>query len=218
MFRQASLTVAKWPLKLYPATSSVALGFALLALGCGGTTTFQDTTPIKIAVAPPAPPPVADPPPPEPPKQVKIRDNRIELGQKIQFALNKSEILPASFSLMDELAKTIQENPQVQKVSIEGHASNEGQAQYNLALSKARAEAVRAYLVSKGVSADRLSSTGFGAAKPIATNDNEEGREKNRRVEFHITKQEVTKEKVEVDSAGKEKVIEKTSANEEAPK
>jgi len=82
MFRQASLTVAKWPFKLYPATSSVALGLALLALGCGGTTTFQDTTPIKIAVAPPAPPPVADPPPPEPPKQVKIRDNRIELGQK----------------------------------------------------------------------------------------------------------------------------------------
>ena len=216
MFRQASLTVAKWPLKLHPATSSVALGFALLALGCGGTTTFQDTTPIKIAVAPPAPPPPA-PPPPEPPKQVKIRDNRIELGQKIQFALNKSEILPASFSLMDELAKTIQENPQVQKVSIEGHASNEGQAQYNLALSKARAEAVRAYLVSKGVSADRLSSTGFGASTPSASNDNEEGREKNRRVEFHITKQEVTKEKVEVDSSGKEKVIEKTSANEEAP-
>jgi len=119
---------------------------------------------------------------------------------------------------MDELAKTIQENPQVQKVSIEGHASNEGQAQYNLALSKARAEAVRAYLVSKGVSADRLSSAGFGASKPIATNDNEEGREKNRRVEFHITKQEVTKEKVEVDGSGKEKVIEKTSANEEAPK
>jgi OOP family OmpA-OmpF porin len=217
MFRQASLTVAKWPLKLYPATSSVALGLALLALGCGGTTTFQDTTPIKIAVAPPAPPPQADPPPPEPPKQVKIRDNRIELGQKIQFALDKAEILPASFSLMDELAKTIKENPQVQKVSIEGHASNEGQAQHNLTLSKARAEAVRAYLVSKGVSADRLSSTGFGAAKPIASNDNEEGREKNRRVEFHITKQEVTKEKVEVDSAGKEKVIEKTSANEEAP-
>jgi OOP family OmpA-OmpF porin len=217
MFRQASLTVAKWPLKLYPATSSVALGLTLFALGCGGTTTFQDTTPIKIAVAPPAPPPQADPPPPEPPKQVKIRDNRIELGQKIQFALNKAEILPASFSLMDELAKTIKENPQVQKVSIEGHASNEGQAQHNLTLSKARAEAVRAYLVSKGVSADRLSSTGFGAAKPIASNDNEEGREKNRRVEFHITKQEVTKEKVEVDSAGKEKVIEKTSANEEAP-
>src|SRR4051794_23324072 len=119
-------------LESYPATSSVAICLALAMFGCGGTTTFQDTTPIRIAVAPPAPPP----PPPEPEKQVKIRDNRIEPGQKIQFALDKSEILPASFALMDELAKTIQENPQVQKVSIEGHASDEGEEQHNLVLSK----------------------------------------------------------------------------------
>jgi OOP family OmpA-OmpF porin len=104
----------------------------------------------------------------------------------------------------------------VQKVSIEGHASGEGEAQHNLALSKARAEAVRAFLVKKGISADRLASAGFGETKPIASNDTEEGREKNRRVEFRITKQEVTKEKVEVDpSTGKETIVEKTSRNEE---
>ncbi len=189
----------------------------VLVLGCGGTTTFQDTTPIRIAVAPPAPPPA--PPPPEPEKQVKIRDNRIEIGEKIQFALNKAEVLPVSFALLDELAKVIQENPHVQKVSIEGHASDEGEAEHNLALSKARAEAVRLYLVAKGVSADRLSSTGFGESKPLAANDSEPGREKNRRVEFHITKQEVTKEKVEIDPAtGEEKVIEKSSKNEEGGK
>jgi outer membrane protein OmpA-like peptidoglycan-associated protein len=207
-------------LEFYPATSSirstVAACLTLALVGCGGTTTFQDTTPIRIAVAPPAPPP-APTPPPAPEKQVKIRDNRIELGQKIQFALGKSEILSASFALMDELAKTIQENPQVQKVSIEGHASDEGDDKYNLLLSKARAEAVRQYLVSKGVSAERLSSTGYGETKPLVANDTPAGREKNRRVEFHITKQEVTKEKVEVDpTTGSEKVIEKTSANEEA--
>jgi OOP family OmpA-OmpF porin len=209
-------------LEFYPATSStrstLAACLALALVGCGGTTTFQDTTPIRIAVAPPAPPPPPPAPPPAPEKQVKIRDNRIELGQKIQFALGKSEILSASFALMDELAKTIQENPQVQKVSIEGHASDEGDDKYNLLLSKARAEAVRQYLVSKGVAADRLSSTGFGESKPLVANDTPGGREKNRRVEFHITKQEVTKEKVEVDpTTGSEKVIEKTSANEEAP-
>lgn len=206
-------------LEFYPATSpalsTVAACLALALVGCGGTTTFQDTTPIRIAVAPPAPP--APAPPPAPEKQVKIRDNRIELGQKIQFALGKSEILSASFALMDELAKTIQENPQVQKVSIEGHASDEGDDKYNLLLSKARAEAVRQYLITKGVSAERLSSTGFGESKPLVANDTPDGREKNRRVEFHITKQEVTKEKVEVDpTTGSEKVIEKTSANEEA--
>ena len=200
-------------LESYTTTINVTLCLALAAaLACGGTTTFQDTTPIRIAVAP-LPPPA--PPPPE--KQVKIRDNRIELGQKIQFAYDKAEILPASFALMDELAKVMQENPQVQKVSIEGHASDEGEDKHNLLLSKARAEAVRAYLVSKGVSTERMTSTGYGETRPLVSNDTDAGREQNRRVEFHITKQEVTKEKVEVDpTTGHEKVIEKTSANEEA--
>ena len=126
-------------------------------------------------------------------------------------------ILQASFALMDELAKVMQENPQVQKVSIEGHASDEGEDKHNLLLSKARAEAVRAYLVSKGVSTERMTSTGYGETRPLVSNDTDAGREQNRRVEFHITKQEVTKEKVEVDpTTGHEKVIEKTSANEEA--
>ncbi len=181
-------------------------------LGCGGTTTFQDTSPIRIAVAPPPAPP---PPQDAPQKQVKIRDNRIEISEKIQFAYNKAEVLQVSFGLLDELAKVIQENPHVQKVSIEGHASDEGEEQHNLLLSKARAEAVRVYLIAKGVAAERLSSAGHGESKPLASNDSEEGREKNRRVEFHITKQEVTKEKVEVDPAtGVEKVIEKSSMNE----
>lgn len=207
------------PLRAARLGSSQLLGLALLlALGCGGTTTFQDTTPIRIAVAPP-------PPPPEPPKaadppvqkQVRLRDNRIEISDKIQFKLGKAEILSASFGLLDEVAKVIQENPHVQKISIEGHASDEGDDTYNLNLSKARAESVRQYLIKKGVAADRLSATGYGETKPLVANDSEAGREKNRRVEFHITKQEVTKEKVEVDpDTGKEKVIEKSSKNEEA--
>lgn len=202
--------------KLYRITPSRTGWIALvLTLGCGGTTTFQDTSPIRIAVAPP-PPPQQDPPPA---KKVEIRDNRIEIGEKIQFAYNKAEVLSVSFALLDEIAKVIQENPHVQKISIEGHASAEGEDQHNLLLSKARAEAVRAYLVAKGVAAERLSSTGHGETKPLATNDTDEGREKNRRVEFHITKQEVTKEKVEVDpTTGEKKVIEKSSMNEEGAK
>jgi outer membrane protein OmpA-like peptidoglycan-associated protein len=197
------------------AWSSIARIALVAVAGCGGTTTFQDTTPIRIAVAPEPPPKVADPPPE---KQVKLRDNHIEIGEKVQFALDKSEILPVSFGLLDEVAKVIQENPHVQKVSIEGHASDEGDDNYNLSLSKARAEAVRAYLVKQGVAADRLSSAGFGESKPLVANDSEANREKNRRVEFNIIKQEVTKEKVEVDPAtGDEKVIEKSSKNEENP-
>jgi OOP family OmpA-OmpF porin len=171
---------------------SAAPGLVLLAaLGCGGTTTFQDTTPIRIAVAPEPPKVVADTPPPEPPK-VELKRNKIEIHEKVQFALDKSEILSVSFGLLDEVAKVIQENPHVQQVSVEGHASAEGDDNYNLSLSKARAEAVRLYLVSKGVAADRLTSTGFGETKPLADNDTEVNREKNRRVEFNITKQELT--------------------------
>jgi OOP family OmpA-OmpF porin len=188
---------------------SRAPGLVLLAaVGCGGTTTFQDTTPIRIAVAP-EPPKVAADPPPEPPK-VELKKNKIEIHEKIQFALDKSEILPVSFGLLDEVAKVIQENPHVQKVNVEGHASDEGDENYNLTLSKARAEAVRLYLVSKGVSADRLSSAGFGETKPLVANDTPENREKNRRVEFNIVKQELT---AETAAAGKD--VGKSSKNEE---
>lgn len=180
------------------------------ATGCGGTTTFQDTTPIRIAVAAPEPPPKQADPPQE--KKVELRNDRIEISEKIQFALDKSEILPVSFNLLDEVAKVIQENPHVQQISIEGHASDEGDDQYNLTLSKARAEAVRVYLTKKGVAAERLSSTGFGETKPLLPNDSPEGREKNRRVEFHVTKQENV-----ADAASPPgKTVEKTSKNEGA--
>lgn len=191
---------------------SAAPGLVLLAaVGCGGTTTFQDTTPIRIAVAP-DPPKVAADPPPEPPK-VELKKDKIEIHEKVQFALDKSEILPVSFGLLDEVAKVIQENPHVQKVSIEGHASDEGDDKYNLTLSKARAEAVRLYLVNKGVAAERLSSTGFGETKPLVANDTPENREKNRRVEFNITKQQLTAEAEP--APGKDKVDGKSSKNEE---
>lgn len=190
-----------------------ALAWPLLAaalVGCGGTTTFQDQTPIRVAVAPP-PPKVAEAPPP--PKQVVLRDNKIEITEKIQFALNKAEILSVSFSLLDEVAKVMRENPHVKLIAVEGHASPEGGDEYNLKLSQARAEAVRAYLVQKGVTAERLTAKGYGSSRPIAKNDTEQGREKNRRVEFNIIKQDITREKVEIDpSTGEQKVLEKTSA------
>lgn len=194
----------------------LALALPTIAMlgACGGTTAFADSTPIRIAVAP-APP---EPEPPAPPqKQVKIRDNRLEISERIQFAYNDSKILSESFAMVNELAKVIQENPHVQKIRIEGHASEEGSEALNQMLSRARAHAVRAFLIARGVAPGRLSAIGYGENKPIANNDSEEGREQNRRVEFRVLKQEVTKEKVEIDpSTGEEKVIETTSSSEEA--
>ena len=85
-------------------------------------------------------------------------------------------------------------------------------------LSDERAKSVRKYLVDHGVEADRLIAKGFGITKPLAPNDTEEGREKNRRVEFNIMEQDVTKRKVEIDPAtGKEKVIEETKTTVSKP-
>jgi OOP family OmpA-OmpF porin len=117
--------------------------------------------------------------------------------------------LPESFGLLDDITKIIKDNPHIKKIAIEGHASAEGDPKRNLTLSDERAKSVMKYIVDKGVDAKRLTAKGFGITKPIADNATEEGREKNRRVEFNIVEQDITKKKVEIDpKTGKEKVVE----------
>lgn len=190
----------------YSLAASLLLGLA----ACGGTTQFAGGQAFAIMGSlPPAPPP-----PPEedpgPPPRVELRDDRIEITEKIQFEVAKSTILPESFSLLHDIAEVIKKNPQVKKLSIEGHASAEGNASFNKKLSDARAKAVLEYLIKKeGVEASRLVSKGWGVDKPIAPNDTEDNREKNRRVEFLVVEQDVTQQKVEIDQeTGKEKVVE----------
>ncbi len=192
---------------------------------CGGVTQFGSAQPFTIAGTPPPPPPAPPPPAPaakeepKPPPRVELRDNRIEFKEKIQFQVNKATIKEESFSLLHDIAEVIKKNPQVTKISIEGHASAEGEAKHNKKLSDERAKSVMSYLVKKeAVEADRLTATGWGIEKPIASNDSEEGREKNRRVEFLVTKQEFTEKKVEIDPAsGKERVVEEKKQTYEAP-
>jgi OOP family OmpA-OmpF porin len=196
---------------------------AALSVACGGTIAFQGANPIGVVGTPPAPPPPPPPPkeePPPPPARVEVRDNKIEIKEKIQFEYNKAVILPASFGLLDEIAGVIKKNPHLKKISIEGHASSEGDPKHNLKLSDERAKSVMKYLVDKGVEAGRLAAKGFGSQNPIADNKTEEGKEKNRRVEFLILEQDVTQKKVEVDHTGKEKVLEEkqtTEKKEEPP-
>jgi len=198
--------------KFITLTALLTSAFILPACG-GGTTVFQGAGAIAIVGTPPAPPP--PPPkkeePPAPPPRVEIRDNKIDFKEKIQFEEAKAVIKPESFSLLDDIVKVIKENPQIKKLAIEGHASAEGDAKKNLKLSDDRAKAVMKYCVDHGIEAPRLTAKGFGVTKPIADNATEEGREKNRRVEFNITEQDVTKKKIEIDpKTGKEKVIGET--------
>ncbi len=199
-----------------PVLSGIVVLAATVGMtACGGATVFQDQSAIVIGATPPPPPP---PPkveaPPAPPARVEVRADKIEINEKIQFDHNASTIKPVSFSLLDEIADVIRKNPQIKKLAIEGHASSEGDANNNKKLSDSRAKAVLAYLTGKGIQAGRLTAKGYGSEKPIATNDTDEGKEKNRRVEFTIVEQDVTTKKVEVGADGKEKVVEVSKSTE----
>lgn len=130
-------------------------------------------------------------------RRVIVAADKVEIREKIQFRHNESVIESSSDSLLDEIASVIRANPQLKRLRIEGHASAEGDASANRKLSEARAQAVRDQLVARGVPEDVLEAEGYGADNPIATNDTEEGREKNRRVEIDILEQDDVVERVE---------------------
>ncbi len=105
----------------------------------------------------------------------------------IFFDFNKSILKAASFPELDRIVSLMKEK-RTMTVEIAGHADATGPENYNLLLSEWRAKAVTKYLVNKGIEKDRIVTVFFGEAKPIDTNDTREGRKKNRRVEFKITK------------------------------
>ena len=118
---------------------------------------------------------------------VQVTRERLELNDTIHFEVDKAVIRARSFPLMDAIAKALEDHPEVLVVSIYGHTDSTHTDAYNLDLSKRRAKAVMQGLVERGIDRKRLRTDGFGEAKPIASNETEEGRAKNRRVEFHIT-------------------------------
>lgn len=124
---------------------------------------------------------IPPPPPPKPP---------IEVGQRIvlrgiYFSSGSARIDPRSYPILDDAIRNMKENPTV-KVEIQGHTDSVGDASYNLNLSQSRADAVRSYLISAGVSSERLVARGYGENMPVASNLTTEGRSENRRIEFLI--------------------------------
>ncbi|HYP90362.1 MAG TPA: OmpA family protein, partial [Polyangiaceae bacterium] len=88
--------------------------------------------------------------------------------------------------LLLEMANLIRTRADLGAIAIQGYTDSRGGAKHNIDLSKARAAAVRAYLVKHGVPDDRLSADGFGSQRPIDDNNTDAGRARNRRVEFHF--------------------------------
>lgn len=114
----------------------------------------------------------------------------IEVGQVVRlnnifFEFGKDSLKSESFVELDNVVKLLTDNPSMH-IALSGHTDNVGSDAANLKLSEGRAKAVYNYLVSKGIDATRLSSKGFGETKPVSTNDTEDGRQQNRRVEFEI--------------------------------
>ncbi|MFZ9388255.1 MAG: OmpA family protein [Chitinophagaceae bacterium] len=104
-------------------------------------------------------------------------------AKNVYFNTNSTKLLPKSFTSLNDVVKIMSENPSL-KLKIDGHTDSQGSDEFNLKLSDGRAASVKEYLVSKGVSEDRLSSEGFGESQPIADNNTAAGRAKNRRVEM----------------------------------
>jgi OOP family OmpA-OmpF porin len=101
----------------------------------------------------------------------------------VMYDFDSAEIKSEAFPMLGEAVLILKKNPEI-KVEIDGHTDNRGSAAYNMNLSERRAKAVMKYFVDNGVEAERLTTKGFGLTQPAASNDTEQGRAKNRRVEL----------------------------------
>jgi outer membrane protein OmpA-like peptidoglycan-associated protein len=115
---------------------------------------------------------------------IVVTEKEIRITQQIQFEFNKAVIRPGiSFKILDEVVGVLNDNPKI-ALEVQGHTDNKGSDAYNMNLSQTRADAVRAYLVGKGITPDRLVSKGYGFHQPLVPNTTAANRDLNRRVQF----------------------------------
>lgn len=112
-----------------------------------------------------------------------VTDAGTWIFEDVQFENNRSDLRTSSYPTLDEVADYLKQRKDL-RVQIQGHTDSRGSRNYNLSLSQKRADSVKAYLMGKGVAADRMETIGYGPDRPIATNATAAGRAENRRVEF----------------------------------
>ncbi len=132
----------------------------------------------------------AGPPSDDPAKhgcpRAQVEGERVIILDRIEFDTGKATIRPESEPILDAVRAVLDENPQIKRLRVEGHTDNKGGRAMNIGLSRRRAASVVQWLVDHGIQAERLTSQGVGPDRPIDDNNTDDGRQNNRRVEFHI--------------------------------
>lgn len=125
------------------------------------------------------------------PELTEVRELFKKAMTGIQFETGKATIKKSSYGILNKIAEMLSIDESY-NLEINGHTDNVGDSEKNLKLSKERAEAVRLYLIKRGIAAERMKSEGFGDTQPIADNSTKKGREQNRRVEFNIVYEKIS--------------------------
>ncbi len=164
-------------------------------LGCPVTDTDHDGVPDVVDNCPDVPGPATNHgcPMSDPQHVYIVREvarqirSRLKFSTNILFAFGDTQVSPESRAMLDQLVRMLARHPELTHLRVEGYTDNVGRPEKNLKLSQARAQAVMAYLESRGIAKARLSAKGFGSEKPVDANTTPEGRARNRRVELVST-------------------------------